>query len=77
MNYILIIDKARIHKAERIVNFIKEHWMVVFTFLLYSPELIRIDNTFRWLKTQISFKNLNSNELKRIIIEKLRVSNKE
>ena len=66
------MDNARIHRTEKIVNFIKEHGMVVFTFPPYSPELNKIENTFGRLKNKISFKNLNSKEFRGIIIEEIK-----
>ena len=43
--------------------------MVVFIFQPYSPEFNKIKNTFGRLKSNISFQNLNSKDLKSIIIE--------
>ena len=43
--------------------------MVVFAFPPYSPELNKIRNEFERLKSNISFQNLNSKDLKSIIIE--------
>ena len=46
--------------------------MVVFAFPPYSPEWNKINNTFERLKSNISFQNLNSQDLKSIIIEEKR-----
>ena len=66
------MDNARIHRTEKIVNFIKENGIVVFTFPPYSPELNKIENTFWKLKNKISYKNLNSKEFNEIIIEEIK-----
>ena len=68
--WIVLMDNARIHKTERKINFIEEHGMMEFTFPLYSTELNKIENIFwRIIK---SFKNLNSKELRGIIIEEIK-----
>ena len=70
MKYILIMDNAKIHKTDRKINFIEKHGMVKFTFPLYSTELNIIENIFgRIVK---SFNNLNSKELRGIIIEEIK-----
>ena len=67
------MDNARLHKTEGIVIFIKDHGIVILFFPPYSPELNRIENTFRRMKNIISFNNLNSKELKEIIIEQIKI----
>ena len=66
------MDNARIHRTERIANFIKKFGLVVYTFPPYSPELKKIENTFGKLKTRISFQNLNSKEFKHVITEEIK-----
>ena len=69
---VFIMDNARIHKTEKIIKLIKEFKMVVFTIPPYSPELNRIEHTFGRLKNRISFKNLNSKDLKHVIMEEVK-----
>ena len=46
--------------------------MVVFAFSPYPPAFNKIKNTFGRLKINISFQNLNSKDLKSIILEEKR-----
>ena len=65
------MDNARIHKTEKVINLIKQNNLVLFTFPPYSPELNKIENTFGWIKTRISFANLNSKDFKKVIVEEI------
>ena len=44
------MDNAKIHKTERVISLIKENNLVLFTFLPYSPELNKLENSFGLLK---------------------------
>ena len=44
--------------------------IVLFTFLLYSPELNKIVKIFGRIKTRISFANLNSKDFDKVIKKK-------
>ena len=41
------MDNARIHRTDKIASIIKQNKMVVSTFPPYTPELNRIENTFK------------------------------
>ena len=71
-NCLYIMDKARIHKTNKIVKLIKDWKLVVFTTPPYSPELNKIGHTFGRLKNRLSFQNLNSKDFKHIIIEEIK-----
>ena len=71
-NCLYIMDNARIHKTDKIVKLIKDWRLVVFTISPYSSELNKIEHTFGRLKNRISFQNLNSKDLKHIIIEEIK-----
>ena len=51
-----LIDNARKHRTNKIINKIKKIIMVVFTFPSYTCELNEIEHTFESLKSKISFK---------------------
>ena len=71
-NFLYIMDNTRIHKTDKIVKLIKDWRLVVFTIPPYSPELNKIEHTFGRLRNRISFQNLNSKDLKHIIIEEIK-----
>ena len=66
------MDNARIHKTQNVIQLIKENSIVWFSFPPYSPELNKVENTFGRLKNKISFKNLNSKDLRHVIIEEIK-----
>ena len=55
-NCLYIMDNARIHKTDKIVLLIKDWRLIVFTIPPYSPELNKIEHTFRRLKIEFHFK---------------------
>ena len=67
------MDNARIHKTQNVIQLIKKS-IVWFSFPPYSPELNKVENTFGRLKNKISFKNLNSKDLRHVIIEEKNIS---
>ena len=66
------MDNARIHKTQNEIQLIKENSIVWFSFPPYSSELNKVENTFGRLKNKISFKNLNSKDLRHVIIEEIK-----
>ena len=66
------MDNARIHKTQNVIQLIKENSIVWFSFPPDSPELNKVENAFGRLKNKISFKNLNSKDLRHVIIEEIK-----
>ena len=59
------MDNERIYKTDKVINLIKQNNQVLFTLPSFSSELNKIENTFKRIKTKISFANLNSKDLRK------------
>ena len=61
---VVMFDNSRIHKTKEVKLLMKKLRWIVFTISPYSPELNQIEHTFGILKSKISKRNMNGNELK-------------
>lgn len=51
---VMILDNARIHHANHIQSFLKEHPRLTFVFLPpYSPELNMVEGLWKWLRSDV------------------------
>ena len=66
-----IMDNERIHKTSKVIDWIKMLELIVFTIPPYSPELNKVEQSFGNLKKNMSFRNLNIKDFKKVIVEEI------